>query len=104
MNFELHITCTKDIDELNINFSDGTSSVVSSGDGGSVDKKRDNKSVQTSGKSKNEEKKSRQPRSGDLLDLDTDFGSVSQEVVQKPNVDVPNRPISVDPTLQNLDI
>jgi hypothetical protein len=102
--FSLNIECSRDIDELHINFSDGTSSVVSSGDGGSVDKKRDNKSVQTSGKSKNEEKKSRQPRSGDLLDLDTDFGSVSQEVVQKPNVDVPNRPISVDPTLQNLDI
>lgn len=101
--FTLNIECSKDIDELHINFTDGSSSMVT---------KPKKKAEPREPKPKESPSKaSETPKEisigyggGDLLDLDADFGHVGSEVVQKPNVDIGDRPVSVAPELQNLDI
>lgn len=76
--FELHITCTKDISELKINFDDGTS-------------------VVTERVSKNHDK-------SDIID--TNYGSETKhEVVDKPTIpDIPSRPAKIDNVLNGLEL
>ena len=87
MGFELHITCSKDIDELHINFSDGTSSVVSKNDNENqnvkekkeVRENRETRNVQTYPKTKpKEDKESRRP-----LDTYLDTEDDSRDVQKK---------------------
>lgn len=87
--FKLLIECTKDIDTLQINFSDGTS-VVTSKDDNQEKSHKSTKSIKN-----NETKK-------DYLNTDEDF-SVKQEIIQKPDIPDINRPPKVSDELQNLD-
>lgn len=111
--FELHISCSKDIDELHINFSDGTSSVVSKNDNEyqnakekkEVRENRETRNVQTYPKTKpKEDKESRRP-----LDTYLDTEDDSQDVQKKQEkIELPIIPdkqsFKVADELQNLDI
>jgi len=78
--FRLLIECTKDIDSLNINFADGSTSVVHSPDEPSFN---------------NDEP---------ALDLSEDSYEKSTESIQLPSTDISDRPVNVASELQSLDI
>lgn len=113
MGFELHISCSKDIDELHINFSDGTSSVVSKNDNENqnvkekkeVRENRETKNVQTYPKTKpKEDKESRRPLDT-YLDTEDDSRDVQkkQEKIELPVIP-DKQSFKVADELQNLDI
>lgn len=78
--FELHITCTKDITNLNLNFVDGTS-VIS-----------DNNTVTSN--SKDEQ----------IVSFE-DNSNIKREVIKAPKIpDIPDRPVKVDNILDGLEI
>jgi len=98
MSFRLLIECSKDLDSLKINFSDGTSVVQT------VKEESTEQSILHS-RIENEERPKTQPMTGGgFLDTDADFGTISSDVIEKPDVTQPNREISVASELQNLDI
>ena len=97
--FELHITCSKDIDNLSINFSDGTSVVAES-------KPKENKELKEPKikEIKDKEIKKTERKSLDTyLDTEDDY-EIQQEVLQKPFIHDVQRPAKVSDELQNLDI
>ncbi len=113
MSFELHITCSKDIDELHINFSDGTSSVVSKNDNDyqnvkekkEVRENRETRNGQTYPKTKpKEDKESRRPLNT-YLDTEDDSRDVQkkQEKIELPVIP-DKQSFKVADELQNLDI
>ena len=102
MSFRLLVECSKDIDELHINFSDGTSSVVQKEPERKKSESRESSDVPTK---PSEPKIPKEPRKKleTYLDTETDF-SVEQEAVQKPIIQEVQRPAKVSEELQNLDI
>lgn len=98
--FELHITCTKDIDKLKIDFSDGTTVV-------SEKPKNINKSC-TNKKSKKEvETENKQDYNTDWSAYDKPLTLSSGNSNTKFDDIVPDtsdRPVFVDDNLQNLDL
>lgn len=94
--FRLNIECSKDIDEIHINFSDGSSSVTTKPSKVQTEEKVN--AVNETPKSKS------QLRKDALLDTDAEFGNVSQEVVKLPEINMDSRPVKVASELQNLDI
>ena len=88
MAFKLLIECSKDIQFLQINFSDGTSVVTSK-----EPKENREPILPKAPKRKNLE---------EYLDTDTDF-SINQEVIEKPVIQDLIRPPKVTDELQNLD-
>lgn len=100
--FKLNIECTKDINELHITFADGTS-VVTSGT-------RNDAPVPSRESTRTKEKEPSEPKTpvtrakrDEYLDLDADFGGVSQDVVKPPEIQTAARPVNVATELQNLD-
>ena len=92
--FELHITCTKDIDKLSIDFSDGTSIVQES-------KPKQPKPHKESKKCSEEH-----IDEGILLDdleLYNNKCKNKKEVVKPLELPDIERPVNVDDTLQNLE-
>lgn len=91
--FELHITCTKDIEKLSIDFSDGSSVIQ--------EKPKQEKPKQEKPKIEKSEKSEKHSKD------DVDWSKynqrkVSQEVVQKP--EIPDRTeAKVDDILQGLE-
>lgn len=83
--FELHITCTKDIDKLEINFSDGTSVVTSNSD----------KSKESSVTYESQDKP---------LDTSQDFGTLKPEAIAKPDTSVHRDRPKVASELQNFEL
>ena len=94
MAFKLLIECSKDIQFLQINFSDRTS-VVTSKEPKEPKENREPKEIKEPmlPKRKNLE---------EYLDTDTDF-SINQEVIEKPVIQDLIRPPKVTDELQNLD-
>jgi len=92
MSFELHVSCSKDIDFLKINFSDGTS-VINEVQTPQTPQTPNKKTVPDS-RTKNEQ----------LLDTDTDWGEQNQEVIKLPDIQQNKRKPNVAHELQNLDI
>jgi len=86
--FALHIECSKDISKLNIDFTDGSTMVTEE------PKTKDNPSNIKHSTTTHQE----------FLDTDTEFGNVSQEVIQKPEIKQQERPVKIATELQNLDI
>ena len=85
--FELHITCTKDIEKLSIDFSDGTSVVQ--------------EKTEKPEKSKKVSKEKEDFKEEDLSKYQSKK-SVSQEIVEKPKI--PERTeTKVDDILQELE-
>lgn len=105
MSFELHITCSKDIDKLKIDFSDGTSVATTSTpkEPKEPKKKTTKKSTQN-----NQEQPTNTPNipdnSSDFLDTEMDFSNTPREVVEKPVIPDKERPTNIAKELQNLDI
>lgn len=93
--FKLLIECSKDISELSINFTDGTSVVRAS--------EPPELSENTQHKSKKSQTQFKQAKE-ELLDLSTDFGSLQAELVKKPEIKENTRAPRVAHELQNLDI
>lgn len=105
MSFRLLVECSKDIDELHINFSDGTSSVVQKE---TKPRKSEDPEESTSPKEPKESKEPKihkEPRKKleTYLDTEEDY-TIQQEVVQKPIIQEVQRPAKVSDELQNLDI
>jgi hypothetical protein len=90
MQFELHLTCTKDVNKLAIDFADGSS----------VTQFRPEAPVPDSG-TQNAPSYS---KGGELLDTDGDFGTISQEVVELPDTTRLEKPVKVADELQNLNL
>lgn len=91
--FELHITCTKDIEKLSIDFSDGTSVVQ--------EKTEKPEKPEKLEKSKKVSKEKEDFKEEDLSKYQSKR-SVSQEIVEKPKI--PERTeTKVDDILQELE-
>lgn len=91
--FELHITCTKDIEKLSIDFSDGTSVVQ--------EKTEKLEKPEKQEKSKKVSKEKEDFKEEDLSKYQSKR-SVSQEIVEKPKI--PERTeTKVDDILQELE-
>lgn len=91
--FELHITCTKDIEKLSIDFSDGTSVVQ--------EKTEKLEKPEKPEKSKKISKEKEDFKEEDLSKYQSKR-SVSQEIVEKPKI--PDRTeTKVDDILQELE-
>ena len=100
MAFKLLIECSKDIQFLQINFSDGTSVVTSK-----EPKENKTERIQKENREIKEPKEPILPKRKNLeeyLDTDTDF-SINQEVIEKPVIQDLIRPPKVTDELQNLD-
>jgi hypothetical protein len=96
--FKLNIESTKDINELHIKFADGSSVVTTTSN---------HNLASTSGVPVHDVAAQTQKssvRREEFLDLDADFGGVSQEVVKPPEINRSDRPVNVANELQNLDI
>ena len=89
--FKLLIECSKDIQFLQINFSDGTSVVTSK-------EPKENREPKEPILPKAPKRKNLE----EYLDTDTDF-SINQEVIEKPVIRDLIRPPKVTDELQNLD-
>ena len=91
--FELHITCTKDIEKLSIDFSDGTSVVQEKTEKPEKPEKQE--------KSKKVSKEKEDFKEEDLSKYQSKK-SVSQEIIEKPKI--PDRTeTKVDDILQELE-
>lgn len=104
--FKLLIECSKDIDNLSINFSDGTSVITETNQDKEIKNQQEQKTkIQKESKEVNEVKEIKEPRRKleSYLDTEMDFSN-SQEVVQKPIIQEVNRPANVSDELQNLDL
>lgn len=89
--FELHITCTKDIEKLSIDFSDGTSVV-----------QEKTEKPEKLEKSKKVSKEKEDFKEEDLSKYQNSKKSVSQEIIEKPKI--PDRTeTKVDDILQELE-
>lgn len=92
--FKLSIECTKDISEMHINFTDGTSAMVEN-----TSKSRN--IPQALKKSTNSaERKNFTP----LKPLTSDELEVNQEKIHLPDIKTCSRPVKVAEELQNLDL
>ena len=95
--FELHITCTKDIDKLSIDFSDGTSIIQES-------KHKQDKQHKESKKC---EKCAEEHIDKDILLDDVELYNNKcknrKEVVKPLELPDVERPVNVDDALQNLE-
>jgi hypothetical protein len=105
--FKLNIECTRDIDELHINFSDGTSTIVDRNKNQET-KGRDFQTGQTSeGFTDSVHRTSKEvssvERSETYLDVDTDFGGISQDVIKPPEIERKDLGVKVADELQNFD-
>lgn len=89
--FELHITCTKDIEKLSIDFSDGTSVV-----------QEKTEKPEKPEKFKKVSKEKEDFKEEDLSKYQNSKKSVSQEIIEKPKI--PERTeTKVDDILQELE-
>lgn len=93
--FKLNIECTKDISELHINFTDGSSAVVEN-------------APKTSEKPKPKIKSREEPENKDPRFKDFDYQEpvdvISKERVKLPEIPDRQRAVKVADELQNLDI
>ena len=106
--FKLNIECTKDINELHINFADGTSVITSASNHGMAGNKATRSSSTTpevhKGTSNETGSTGRSHRKETFLDTDASFGGISQDIVELPKIETVERPVKVATELQNLDI
>lgn len=98
--FELHITCTKDIDKLSIDFSDGTSIVQESS---SKQDKQDKQNNQRKESKKCVEEHVDKDILLDDLELYNNKCKNKKEVIKPLELPDIDRPVNVDDTLQNLE-
>jgi len=93
--FKLNIECSKDIDKLNIDFSDGSTTVIANGE------ENVKKSNRVSEKKKKTNKISE--RTDIPLNLDETF-EVQDDIIEKPIIPDRERTVHVSEEIQNLEI
>lgn len=109
MSFRLVIECSKDIDKLSIDFSDG-SSVVTHSDGTSTDSKSESENhsgkepKDDNGQNTRKRMQKSNRREEQFLDTDEEFGDVQEEVVEKPQIEERKGDVKVAPEIQNLSL
>lgn len=96
--FKLSIECSKDISEIHINFSDGTSAVVENAPSETPEKI----STVPNALKKNAPKVSRINKP--FTPIDMSETQVNQDKVKLPDIQPISRPVKVADELQNLDI
>ena len=108
--FELHITCTKDIDKLSIDFSDGTSIVQESSPKEPKElkelKEPKEKDIKPPKSKINKDEEGREEVNKDILLDDFELynnRNKKKEVVKPLELPDIDRPVNVDNTLQNLE-
>lgn len=105
MAFKLLIECSKEINELHINFSDGTSVVKTKDDKEPTNKNSENQDVCDVGNESKTPIKQRR-RKEEFLDTSAEYGNISQEIVELP--EIPNttedRGVCVAEELQNFEL
>jgi hypothetical protein len=106
--FELTIKCTKDINDLRINFTDGTVTTATT-DSSPVLPSKEHTNLPPSDERivpSQPKEKSRSPRrKEEFLDTDVNFGdNFDDTVVELPEIHISDRPVNVAPELQSLDI
>lgn len=101
--FKLSIECSKDISELRINFSDGTSAVV---ENSPEQTNQTKKSTIPNALKKNTSKVSRDNKPfTPIIPIDmSESQNINQEMVKLPDIQPISRPVKVADELQNLDI
>lgn len=103
--FKLLIECSKDISELNINFTDGTSVVRASEPSELPEPPEPSENTQhKSKKSQTQFKQAKEELLDFSTDFSTDFGPPQAESVKKPEIKENTRAPRVAHELQNLDI
>jgi len=108
MAFKLLIECSKDIDKLSIDFSDGTSSLIESPE--RPEPPESPKKVETRERKKVSRENSsplNPMRAEEFLDVDefnNDYTEISSEVLELPKINLGERPVKVANELQNLNI
>lgn len=100
--FELNITCSKDINDIRIEFSDGGTFVGSTPNQQKEKRKKDTSEGIDEVKQHSTKISPTKQHQG-FLDLDVDYGGISQEVVAKPEIQMQTRPVKVADELQNFD-
>jgi hypothetical protein len=83
MSFELTIKCSKDIDNIHIDFSDGTTIVTSS-----TKFPKEKKSL----------------LDNNYLNTDENFDNIQQEIIKPPKIEELDRSVKIAEELQNIDI
>lgn len=100
--FELHITCTKDIDKLSIDFSDGTSIIQESSP-----KPKQGKQAKQNNQHKELKEYTEEHIDEDILlddiELYNNKCKNKKEVIKPLELPDIDRPVNVDNTLQNLE-
>ena len=105
MAFKLLIECSKDIDKLNIDFSDGTSMVQY--DESKTPKKESKEKSKNPTKSQHQSSESllSTKKKPQTLDTTTDDSfEETHEVVDKPVIEQRERPVKISDDLKNFDI
>lgn len=102
--FKLSIECSKDISELHINFTDGTSAVVENTPSKTPETPEKNSTIPNALK-KNAPKVSRTTKPFTPIDMsEMTETQVNQDKVKLPDIQPISRPVKVADELQNLDI
>ena len=103
--FRLNIECSKDFDELHIKFKDGSMFSSTPDKSNEKDSFFNNKDTQEDNSNGNTTNKSNQKRKSlqDYLDVDAEFGCISDDIVEKPIITDEERPAKVADELQNFD-
>lgn len=96
--FKLSIECTKDISELHINFTDGTSAIVEQPD------KPSSKNIPKALKKNTSERPLNPLKPLSEFDDVSDVPTVQQSKVKLPDIEARSRPVKVAEELQNLDL
>lgn len=95
--FKLLIECSKDIDTLSINFSDGTTVVTESSK-----EQKEQKSTKETKEPKDVKRPNERKQLDKYLDTDVDF-NIDQTVVEKPVIADLDRPAKVSEEIQNFE-
>lgn len=103
--FRLNIECSKDFDELHIKFKDGSMFSSTPDKSNEKDSFFNNKDTQEDNSNGNTTNKSNQKRKSlqDYIDVDAEFGCISDDIVEKPIITDEERPAKVADELQNFD-
>jgi len=105
--FKLNIECSRDIDFLKINFTDGTSVIQQAQE--SQESQDDTELNIPDSRTQNAsvpETPIRQKTNSEMLDTDVSYEDIPQEIVELPEINSvrSDRNVSVASELQNLDI
>ena len=99
--FELHITCTKDISKINIDFTDGTSTVCGAED---ISKTEIPKTPKSSKGISKEPREPREPKKVDIPDWESYNAKPKFETIKPPEIPEVQRQPKIDDVLNNFEI